>query len=217
MIKKFTVSALLLGVTSVWAQQADQTSTYILNGNTNGAWQAAIGNALNWNIPVIDSSAQTERGNLTVSSSTRTVDNDAIRLIWKGRIVKNEWDGNSLGDSFYSISKHKVDISSVVDVAALAIDLKINRAPTEKTSIKLQCNYSNKCLAEFDVKHVLKKMPTDTWTQLPIPLNCFNQDGNFDFANLTQPFSISTQGKLDIEIANVTLVALAPGDQGCKK
>ncbi|WP_076419118.1 putative glycoside hydrolase [Colwellia sp. UCD-KL20] len=194
----------------------DPLTTYIKDGEFVGNWKGNLSNSLNWNIPIVNQTGETERGNLVISPSTKKKENDAIRLKWKGKKVKNEWGGNILNDSSFTISKHMINIASIENQAALMVELKVNRSAKDITNISMQCNYSNKCLSKFSVKAILNRLPKGEWTQLPIPLNCFNKDGNFDFSKVTSIFSIGTQGKLDIEIANIGLVALPAGNKGCK-
>lgn len=194
----------------------DPLTTYIKDGQLVGKWQGNLSNGLNWSIPLSNQAGETERGNLIISPSTKNKENDALHLKWKGKKVKNQWGGNILNDSSFTISKHIINIASIENQAALMIELKVNRSAKENTTISMQCNYSNKCLSKFPVKAIINRLPKGEWTQLSIPLNCFNKDGNFDFSKVTSIFSIGTEGKLDIEIANIGLVALPAGNKGCK-
>jgi hypothetical protein len=216
--KKTIIFSLLLSSVpfSTIANTADPLTSYISNGALVGTWEASISNALNWYIPITDQQAKSERGNLVVSPTTKTDENDALHLKWKGKKVKNQWGGNALNTTSFTISKHQIDISSIENQAALMIELKVNKAAKENTVISMQCNNSNKCQGKFSAKAVLNRLPKNTWTTLPIPLNCFNKDGNFDFSKVTTIFSIGTEGKLDIDVANIGLVALPPGSKGCK-
>ncbi|WP_111977294.1 putative glycoside hydrolase [Algibacillus agarilyticus] len=206
-----------LGFFTSAVQAADPVSTYIEAGKPVGAWKMQVGNGLNWGIPVVDQQGKTERGNLVVKPTSKDAENDAINIKWRGKEVKNEWGGNMLHDSTFTVTKHNIDISSVEDLAAIQFDIKVLRQPNKLASISMRCNWTNKCEGKLPLKPLLKQLPEDQWTTLTLPLNCFNQTGNFDFKKVTDIFSISTQGKMEIDLANVGLVALPEGNKGCKK
>ncbi len=219
-LSKISKSSLLITTialsTNVMANSADPLTTYIMDGKLVGNWKANLSNALNWYIPVNNQQAKTERGNLVISPTSKTNPNDAINLKWKGKRVKNEWGGNALNTTSFTIARHNIDISSIEDQAALMIELKVNKAAKENTILTMQCNNSNKCQGKIPIKAALNKLPKGEWTQFPVPLNCFNKNGEFDFSKVTSILSIGTEGKLDIDIANIGLVALPPGSKGCK-
>ncbi|MEP1448985.1 MAG: putative glycoside hydrolase [Paraglaciecola sp.] len=210
---------LALFITGLFTAQAlgfgtDPVSSYLTQGRSVGSWTASIGNGLNYYIPLQDQHAATVRGNLKVSPATQNKQGDSLHLKWKGRKVKNEWGGNALYDSTFSIGKSNADISLVKDVAALVLNLKVLRAPNELTKITLQCNNSNTCISELPINNALGKLNKNQWLNLPIPLSCFNGSELFDFSNLTS-ISIGTQGKMEIELSNLGLAPLPEGVTGC--
>ena len=95
--------------------------------------------------------------------------------------------------------------------------MKILKRPNEATTLSMTCKYNNKCAGKYPLKAILRKLPTDEWLTLPIPLACFKKTeaGEFDFSEVTTAMSIATQGKLEIELATVGLAALPPGKTGC--
>nr|PMH87378.1 hypothetical protein BCU57_07360 [Shewanella sp. 10N.286.48.B5] len=204
-------------LTHIHAIEIDPNSNYMKNGQPIEPWKYSVGNGLNYSIAVIDQHATTTRKNLTVSPITKENKNDAINLKWKGKKVKNEWGGNILYDTFFSVGHHQINLESVKDVAALGFEIKINKQPNDKVTISMQCNYDNKCKGAFQLKCGLLNLPEDEWTQMFIPLDCFSNDGEFDYSNITSILSVATQGKLDIDLANIGLVAMATGDLGCVK
>ena len=192
----------------------DPVSSYLTQGQSVGDWHMSLGNGLNYYIPVRDQRASTMRGNLTVKPGKINKSGDALHLTWKCRVVKNEWGGNALYDSTFTIGRANVNIDSVKDVAALVLNIKVHRAPNELTKINLQCQNSNKCGAQFPINTTLRKLDKGVWINLPIPLMCFNPASEFDFSQLSG-IAISTQGKLELEIANIGLAPLPEGATGC--
>ncbi|WP_053084576.1 putative glycoside hydrolase [Catenovulum maritimum] len=211
-----TKSALLFLVVALnfitFNSHADNSLTnYIESGKPLSPWKLTVGNAFAWGEPVTEQKGKTQRGNLTVSPSKRYADNDTLIFKWRGRNSKSAWFSN------VTLNGRKIDLSSIEDKAALNIELKIHRKPTSIAKIAMRCNWSNKCENDMPLNPLLDQLPTSEWTALVLPLNCFNQNGKFDFANLTDIFAISTQGKMELEIANVNLVSLPAGNKGCKK
>ncbi|WP_016957583.1 putative glycoside hydrolase [Catenovulum agarivorans] len=204
------ISLLLSFVLSSVAFAADPTSVFVAQGQPNSPWKFSVGNALGWGIAVENQVGKTKRGNVTVEPISKTTTNDAIKVKWRGRNKKAAWYSN------ITLNGHKIDLSSVEDTSALQLQIRVVEQPTSVAKISMRCNWSNKCDSELALNPVLKQMPKNEWTELTLPLNCFNQDGKFDFKNLTDIFAISTQGKMELDIANAYLVALPAGHTGCK-
>ncbi len=188
---------------------------YIVNGEIVKPWKMSIGNALNWSIPVADGRAETAKGNLVVSPSED--EEGAMHLKWRGKVVKNQWGGNTLNQSFVTLNGNKIDLSTIVDNAAIAFQVKKLRNPSKDVALTMRCKNSNKCEEKFAIKHILKRLPSDEWKMLTVPLNCFAKGGDFDYSQITDIFKIATEGKLDMLIKNVGLISLPTGSKGCAK
>lgn len=212
-VKLFALSGLtFLSVTntpSVFA--ANAVTDYLKAGQPVKPWKASIGNALGWGVKVVDQEAKTKRGNLTISPADRNSSGDAIKVKFRGRYKSSAWFSN------LTLNGNKIDLSSIEDQAALNLQLKIHREPTSIAKISMRCNYKSDCQGELPLNPLLSQLPKDEWTQLTLPLNCFNKDGKFDFKNVTDIMSISTQGKMELDISDIHLVGLPKGNKGCKK
>ena len=184
---------------------------YIVEGNPVSPWKLGLGNAFSWSEKVENQQGKTKKGNLTVEPTKKNKDGDAINVKWRGKYSDTAWFSN------ITLNGNKVDISSVENQAALNIEIRVQRYPTSIAKIAMRCNYTNDCSNELPLNALLKNLPKDEWSSLTIPLNCFNQDGKFDFKNLTDVFMISTQGKMEFDIAATYLVGLPEGNSGCKK
>ncbi|MGJ8681827.1 putative glycoside hydrolase [Paraglaciecola sp.] len=201
--------SMLISASTVRA--ADPVSQYIINGEPVPKWVGFSGNSVNYFVPLEDGMSKTAKNSLIIKS----VEEDgrkALHMKWSGKTVKTEWGSDST--SFFTIGRHKVDLSSVKDVAALAFEIKVIRPPKDQVTLSMRCNYSNKCKGEFPLKQILKRIEKKKWQTLPIPLKCFRKTGNFDYTTITDLFSIETKGKLEIEIRSVQLVA-APKNSNC--
>ncbi|WP_017447000.1 putative glycoside hydrolase [Gayadomonas joobiniege] len=212
-VKQITTSicTLVLSAGLSHAYAANAVTDYIKAGQPVKPWKASVGNSLGWGIKVKNQEAKTKRGNLSISPTNKDGDNDAINVKFRGRNKQSAWFSN------ITINGNKIDLSTVEDKAALNLEIKIHREPTSIAKISMRCKYNSKCQGELPLNPLLSQLPKDEWTQLTLPLNCFNQDGQFDFTEVTDIFSISTQGKMELDIANVNLVALPQGNKGCKK
>ncbi|MCU4675595.1 putative glycoside hydrolase [Catenovulum sp. 2E275] len=209
LIKMMRAVIIMLSFSSM-ALIADPVSDFLNEGKATPPWKLSIGNALAWGIPIENQAGKTKRGNLTVEPISIEKENDAIKVKWRGRNKQAAWFSN------ITLNSHKIDLSSVENVAALEIQLRIIELPSSIAKIAMRCNWSNKCESELALNPIFNQMPKNEWTALTLPLNCFNKDGNFDFKNLTDIFSISTQGKMELDLAKAYLVALPEGSKGCK-
>lgn len=195
---------------------AETSKNFIVNGEIAKYWSGSIGNGLKYGIQIIDQQAKTKRKNLVVSQGEKKVEGDALKIKWKGKVIKNEWgSGNVLHDSVFSIGGPKVDLSAYVDTHAIILNIKVHKAPKRLTTYGMECNWSKDCRPSIPINAALKKLPKKEWTNFPIPLACFNKNG-FDFKQLTGPLTISTQGSLNIELANVYLAEIPEAHRGCR-
>ncbi|WP_143873512.1 putative glycoside hydrolase [Catenovulum sediminis] len=204
------LSALCFVIISFKAFANNPVSDYVIEGKPIKPWKLSVGNAFEWGIPIEDQQGKTKRANLIVSPIEINKPNDAINVKWRGK-DKAAWFSN------ITLNGNKIDLSSVEDKAALNLEIRIHREPTSIAKITMRCNWKNDCQGELPLNPLLSQLPQDEWTALTLPLNCFNQEGQFDFKNVTDIFAISTQGKMELDIANVYLVALPEGNKGCKK
>lgn len=199
---------------SLYAVESD--AKYLIDGKVAPYWTAAVGNALEYGIKLENQKAKTKRSNLVVTPSKKETKGDALKIKWKGKVIKNQWgSGNILHDSEFSIGGPKTDLSFYAETHAIVLDIKVNKPPKALTKFTIECNWSNHCRPSIPINSALRKLPQKEWVKFPIPLACFNQD-NFDFSQLTSIVKISTQGALNIELANVYLAELPEGQRGCR-
>ncbi|AWB65913.1 hypothetical protein C2869_05405 [Saccharobesus litoralis] len=211
--KGLLLSSLLIACSHTNAFSNDSVSSYIHNGKAVKPWKMSIGNPLNNNIKVKNQAAETAKGNLIVKPGKKNKNGDALHLKWRGRKIQNEWGGTSA--TTFKINGKKLDIDAVKNAAALVFEVKMLRSPSDAVELTAICKWNHKCKGSMSIKPLLKRLKKKKWSYLPIPLNCLGKD-DFDFTQITE-FSLSTKGKLEMEIANVGLAPLAQGDKGCAK
>jgi hypothetical protein len=185
-----------------FAQSYNPKIHYFMKGETIGGRGFQLGDPSDWSVGLEGKNGQSASGKLTVSPENYEAENDALKLVWNKK-------NNSASITLYG---PEVDLSSVKDLVALSVDIKVDKRPTSKVNIVMDCGYP--CRAEVRIDKQLRKMKTGEWTTFPVPLNCFESD-NFDLTKINGPFSLSTAGKLEVSIANIRMLALPEGELGC--
>ena len=149
------------------------------------------------------------RASLVAEPANRNGENDAIRFTWSPKGVKNEWgtDDTSVQTITLINRMAHVDISSVVDQAALTVDLRVLRAPSSQVTITLESAWDWQKRAGVSLRSALRTIPGNEWTSIPIPLRCFLGDNEaFDFGQLTG-IQLQTGGRMELEISDIRLTA----------
>ena len=206
------VAALCLA--AVPAYSNDPVANYIVAGNVVVPWELS----LNFGKTVLENkTGETTRGSLAAEPAKRNTDGDAIRFTWAPKGVKNEWGSDDKGVQTITLvnSLAQVDISSVVDQAALTMDIRIIRAPNKRVTLTLEGAWDWETRAGVPLKSALRSLPKNEWVSVPIPLRCFlkgNED--FDFRTLTG-IQLQTGGKMQIEISDLRLTAFPPDKVNC--
>ncbi|WP_268234464.1 putative glycoside hydrolase [Neiella marina] len=208
----FVVIALVAITLPSLAASSNSQLSYIENGKPVKPWHITVGNVLKQNIKMESGEARTLNGNTIVTETS----DGTLHGKWRGKSVKTPWGTDA--ESMMTLTGRKLDLSSIVEQAAIAVKIKIKRAPNQNTTVSMLCNWGmDKCEGKFPVKHILKKFPKNQWSNLTIPLNCFANNGKFDYSQITNVLKISTKGKLELEVESVGLVGLPAGNTGCKK
>lgn len=197
------LGTILLSVSALsFAQEYNPKIHYFMKGEAIGGRGFSLGDPDNWSLGLQGKSGQSASGKLSVSPESYEAENDALKLVWNKK-------NNSATLALYG---PEIDLSSVKDLVALSVDLKLDRRPTANVTIGMDCGYP--CRAEVRIDKQLRKMKTGEWSTFPIPLNCFDGD-KFDLAKINGPFFITTGGRLELSIANIRMLALPEGEKGC--
>ncbi|WP_440875977.1 putative glycoside hydrolase [Thalassotalea sp. PLHSN55] len=209
MAHKFSISgvigASLLCLSTTIFAQTNAHVDYFVDGQSVGPWDFSLQFG---KVKLENNKGKTLRGSLTAKPTSKNADNDAIRLTWKPRGIKNEWgseDKNILTASLLN-TQHVVDLSQYIDNGVLLIDMKVVKAPKKLVELTMECNWDWRCRSTFPLKNGLKKLPKNEWVSVPVPIKCFAKD-NFDLSKVTTPFMVYTGGKMTIEIANIRVVS----------
>ncbi len=162
--------------------------------------QMFIGDRGNWRLPVTGPAAKSSEGVVTLTTIDRLRQGDARQITWSGR---------SEGLVYFETTTPRDLRDWVARGAALALDVKVERAPTRSTYVKAQCRYP--CGAQANVTTALRKAPKDEWFRLSIDLACFVKSG-LDPSKVTTLPLLSTSGELSMSISNVRLIPALAGN-----
>jgi len=186
---------------NAYAEDLNPKFFYFYNGQTPGNWTLQIADPGGWGINVVDKTGKSNNAKIKVSPENYNAEGDAIRAVWSRKKMRGE----------IKVAGSAIDISEYKDQAALTFDLKINAKPKKDVLVGIDCHYP--CRAEVSISKQLRKRSNGEWFIFPIPLNCFKSD-DFDLSKVNA-FMISTEGKLNLSIANVRLERLPEGEAGC--
>ena len=208
------MAAIALCLASASALSNDPNVNYIVAGNSVVPWELSLQFG---KVALENQSGETARGSLVAEPTNRNAENDAIRFTWSPKGVKNEWgtDDKSVQTITLTNRMAHVDISSVVDQAALTMDIRVLRAPNKHVTITLEAEWDWETRTGVPLKSALRQIPKKEWISVPIPLRCFLKDNeDFDFSKLTG-IQLQTDGKMQIEISDLRLTAFPPDQVNC--
>lgn len=184
------------------AEEVNPNFIYFSNGQTPGPWQWVVGDPGNWWQPIEDSGGQSARGKVTVANAGDENFPGAVKLQWK---KSDDWGNVTLSGGMLNLAKFE-------QAAELVVALRVNSKVPGTVNVKMACGEG--CEAEFNMADNLKKMARGQWMVLPIALDCFSSAG-VDLTKVNWPFAIGTAGKLDLDIAEISLAPIAEGEEGC--
>ncbi len=210
------IHTLLIALTALFfanitvAENLDPNIHYVHKGQHVKPWELTLQFG---KVQLENGAAKTTKGNLVVKPATREADNDALHAKWSKRLVKNEWGTEDKSVSTLTVINKltTVDLTPVVEQAALVFDVKVLKAPNKNVELMMECNWDWKCRTTIPLKKVLKKLPKKQWVSVPIPLKCLRKD-DFDFSKVTSIFTLYTGGSMELELGEVGLSAY-PADK----
>lgn len=183
----------------VMAEGPSRLSNYLLNGATVADWQLVLGDQSEWYQP--------QKENMGLSA------NKAISFNQQDNALNVRWRSKKK-EGVISINGPEINLSQLDDTIALAIEINVaTKKLRNPLKLSMSCGYP--CRGTVTLNSLLDVLPRNEWITLPIPLRCF-KDGGTDFSKLDSPFSLQTQGKLEIAIRNIRLAKVPDGLDLCK-
>lgn len=138
-----------------------------------------------------------------IEAVDRNEQQDARRVVWNGQ---------GQGQVALSTEQRQDFIDYAKQDSALIFDLKVEKAPTRTTFLRLGCG--SYCASDIDVTERLTAMAGKEWQTVSLGLKCFPIAGaNFGIeqppeeflTQVLQPFSLVTRGELALTFANVRI------------
>lgn len=207
-VKRFLLVCFFICTPLAAANSLDPTFHYFVDGNVVGARGISVGDAKNWSVPVVDLAARSETGKLIVSPTSYKHENDALRAEFNKKKTR----------ASLSIYGPEINLAALENKVALSLWVKVDKISSAPIYLGMDCGWP--CRAEVDIRKNLRKFPRKEWFNFAIPLNCLSNYGageSFDLSKINGPFVLSTEGRLDISIADIRLGLLPEGDPGCAK
>lgn len=183
----------------------------IFNRRPVNDWQLQIIGYQNDIVPV--TSKTVTASSLEITAVDREVQEDARHVIWNGK---------GSGQVALAVDNRKDLTNYVKENSALVFDIKVTAAPSKTTFLRLGCG--SYCASDIDITEKLKTFAGKEWQTITVPLSCYpNSGANFGidqppsefWTQVLQPFSLITEGTLDVTFANVKLVKGAGKDVAC--
>ncbi|MGL6159140.1 glycoside hydrolase family 3 N-terminal domain-containing protein [Microbulbifer sp.] len=136
--------------------------------------------------------AKLPSGRVTVVTSDKDVQEDALTLTWKdtwlaGLSVRN-------GDP--------LDLSGYVPEGVLSFDLKVDDLDKGGLGVVLTCG--DECERQLDISSQAQAMAGQGWRHMSVKLSCFVRDGD-DFSAVSVPFELRGGGAGQVAVANIRL------------
>jgi hypothetical protein len=194
---------------------ANPELTYFSNGDTPGSWQWVVQDPVNYWVPLEGNQGVSAGGKVTLEPSDAPEFPGAVKATWdKGPAPDKNWGG-------LTITGGTVDLSAYEHAGELMLVVRVDAKPKKDVKLKMQClaeKEGDKCEAEVIIASHLKKAKPQEWFALPIPLDCFVQQGaktNFNLKKIKTPVEIGTDSKMVLHIAEISIQKMAPGEEGC--
>jgi beta-glucosidase len=182
----------------------------VFDRGNQDTWVLRIGAPSNWG--GVDVALNTSTGTSTPANEltvTPVDDRDglqwaAVKATWSGtgQIYMQNADGNT-GRNLQSYLNAQ---------GALVFDLRVSTPPSGAVKARVDCVYP--CIGEVDITQKLQGLPVNSWTELAIPLQCFEQSGT-DFTNVNTPLLFYTEGALELTVARIRWEPNRTGNVSC--
>jgi hypothetical protein len=188
--------------------------TYFANGDTPDGWFWVVQDPTNYWSQLEGNQGASAGGKVTIGPSDAPEFPKAIKAVWdKGPAPDKNWGG-------LTITGRTVDLSAYEHTGELMLVVRVDAKPKKDVKLKMQClaeKEGDKCEAEVFIASHLKKATPQQWFALPIPLDCFVEQGgaNFNLKKIKTPVEIGTDSKMVIHIAEISIQKMAPGEEGC--
>jgi beta-glucosidase len=174
-------------------ESATSARVYFAGGRPGAGWSLVAGEGATRARLEENALGRSPNGVLTVTAIDHAAQEDARLASWSGS-----------GPATLALQgSTPIDLQREANgQLSLAFDYRVDEAPSGDVTLAVECG--EKCSGTFAVTDRLKKAPRGQWQPLKVLLRCFEKTGA-QMGNVTAPFALSTEGKLQLGIANVRL------------
>jgi beta-glucosidase len=166
---------------------------YFVSGHTPPPWRFVL-IAAGQSIDAATDGRVTDAGGVV---SIRPVDAGGVQeggraFVWTGK-----------GEGVIALTGPALDLARQANGdVTLVIDYRVEQKPSGRVSLGQGCG--GVCAGAVDIGPILTGAPIGEWRTLKVKLACF-RDAGTDLAKLTQPFVMTTAGKLSLSLRTVRL------------
>jgi beta-glucosidase len=173
-------------------ESATSTRVYFAGGRAGAGWSLVAGEGAA-RTSLDDALGQSANGILKVTAVDHAAQEDARLAEWSG-------DGAA---TLALQGATPIDLQREANgQLSLAFNYRVDSPPSADVELAVECG--EKCAGRYPLAEQLRKAPQGEWQQFKILLQCFQKVGG-DMRSVTAPFAISTEGALQLGIANVRL------------
>ncbi|MFC3121657.1 putative glycoside hydrolase [Agaribacter flavus] len=164
---------------------------------------------------ITDKKQKTAKGSLIATPFTED-EVSGVRFKWRPRGVKNQWGSADTNVHTITVINRQMhaNLGDNYQSKALNIRTKVLRKPDELVELTMECKWDWKCRASVQLKSVLSRLPVGEWSNVTIPMACFDQS-KIDLSAVTTPFMLHTSGKMELEISSVEVITLSQAVNQC--
>jgi len=183
----------------------------LFNRRPMSPWELEVIGYQNDRLPMTGNTVKAS--SITMQAVDRAVQEDARQVTWNGA---------GSGQVALATGERQDFINYLKADSALVFDIKVNTAPSKASFLRLGCG--SYCASDIDLTAKLTSLADQGWQTLTVPLSCFPTSGaNFGviqpasefFTQVLQPFSIITDGTLNLTFADVRIVKGAGAGATC--
>ncbi|GLS83521.1 glycoside hydrolase family 3 protein [Paraferrimonas haliotis] len=143
-------------------------------------------------------------GSVGYRTIDKEIQEDAFKVAFSG--------GSKAAVSMISKSNFREDLRvQLIQESALVFGYRVDTKPSESVALMMYCeaeeNQSGpapQCQGGLDITEQLSQAKLGEWQTLAVDMGCFKEAG-MQLANTVSPFSLETQGTLELALADVTI------------
>lgn len=137
----------------------------------------------------VDKRVQEDAFKITLNNSALA---SKIAKSYSGVVIKN-----------HHLLSENIDINPETK-SVLQFSVNLVSKPSDEVIVSMSCEGINKCGYSYNITQYLNELSMNKWQTISIDLSCFSQNG-MDFSQTTEPFGLSSKGKLEMSIADIVI------------